>query len=767
MSTIAAYCTHTGGGGGYGGGEMYTFAILSILNRYYDLTVFTNLDYPAFEQAHQYGLKLDNLNWRALPSQFNWRKYDIQINLAHTMMLPAQARRSILFVLFPQFPDWNTSAYDTVVGISDFTNTWIKRYWGRDAELLTPAVPVEEFKVLPKKKSIVSVGRFFEVPGGNNKNHIWMIRCFKKFAEQAGDWELHLVGSVQHKDYFEKVKKEADWRVHFHHDLDRDEYIQLMGEASYYWHAAGYGADKPSGKEHWGIVAVEAMAAGAIPIVHNSGGIQETGALTWDDPQQLVDITLDLVHNSERTEVVQQLMLEKSRDFSLQCMEKPLLEIIEKPVLIPPHVGKAKIFPPVRPPSDIKVGVISDSPRITTGFGVVTKMVVEGLLENKFQVSCLGMYDYDPNPSRYKRDPCKIWRGCPNCNQSTLTHLARFLQSEKPDILYINYDPGNVYNIMRSLEEQKWDSPIIAYFPVEAVPLQTTYGDMIKAVWLKGGVPITYTKWAAERIKEQFGMSVEVAPHGVEHAEFKPLSPEERSTLRYAVGFEGKFVVASMGRNKRVKGMPVLLDAIELLVKAGHEDIVAYLHTNPDEQNQLGSYPLRDMVKQRKLEGKIFFPPDLSSQIRGVPYDGLIEIQTRETESIDEARAVNMMGLNLAQRLGCADLYIDCSQAEGWGMPSTESAMCGTPVIAVRDGVREEVWGEMDYIEPVGYDTWHTAGKLPIIDPKDVANRILYYKSHPRELLILSDQCRTQAQKWSWKVLQNMVSYYASMLVNR
>jgi len=772
MSTIAAFASHTGAQGGYGGGEAYTFALLHILDKYYDLEVFTTADFPAFYGADEYGLDISDLNWRAIPDNFNWQQYDMQLNISHSTILPPHARRNILFVLFPQHPDWDVSGYDSIVTISDFCAKWIKRYWGRDAEVVYPAVHTEDLKPLEKTKSIVSIGRFFDVPGGNNKNHLWLIRAFKRLTDYLPDpdeWELHLVGSIQHTKYLDKVKAEADWRVHFHHDIDRQELRELLGHASYYWHGAGYKSTAPSGKEHFGIVAVEAMAAGAIPIVHNSGGITEIGCLTWDEPDDLVQNTLELIENPEKAKILRTMMQERALDFSLEAMTRPLLEVTEAPVLIPPNVGKAKIFPRKKPIEEIKVGVLSDSPRITTGFGVVTRMVVDGLCQEGFQVACLGMYDYDPNPRRYRNDPVTIWRGCSWCNQSGLNLLGEFLRVEKPDVLYMNYDPGNCYEFLRTLEELQWESPLIVYFPVESLPLMNAYGEMAKATWLKGGVPITYTQWGAKAIMSQFKCKVEVAPHGIEHADFKPLDNETRAKMRYAVGWGDKFVAGFVARNKRVKSLPTLLDALEILVREGHEDIVLYLHTNPDEQNQLGAYPLRQMVDYRGLGSKVFFPPDLAQQVRGIPYDKPIEIDVPETQSIEEARAYNMVSLNMVQRYNLMDVFCDVSQAEGFGLPAMESSACGVPLICPKDnGVREEIWGDAPIYLPVAHwDTWHTAGLLCQVAPATVAQAILKLKQDVELRQDVARRCYDRVQMWSWTVLQKRIVDLCQRLVNR
>ncbi len=56
----------------------------------------------------------------------------------------------------------------------------------------------------------------------------------------------------------------------FHVDAPGAELADLYARASIFWHAAGLGEDAeddPNRMEHFGISIVEAMSAGAVPVV--------------------------------------------------------------------------------------------------------------------------------------------------------------------------------------------------------------------------------------------------------------------------------------------------------------------------------------------------------------------------------------------------------------------------------------------------------------------------------------------------------------------
>ncbi|HEY8544195.1 MAG TPA: glycosyltransferase family 4 protein, partial [Acidimicrobiales bacterium] len=144
--------------------------------------------------------------------------------------------------------------------------------------------PVSTFPRADEKRPVIlGVGRFF-VPGtGHNKKQLELVGAFRQLVErgQAEGWELHLVGGCapEHRPYFEQVEAAAEGLpVVLHPDASGAELRRLYGEASVFWHAAGLGEDAekhPERQEHFGITTVEAMSAGAVPVVIDAAGQAE------------------------------------------------------------------------------------------------------------------------------------------------------------------------------------------------------------------------------------------------------------------------------------------------------------------------------------------------------------------------------------------------------------------------------------------------------------------------------------------------------------
>ena len=94
-------------------------------------------------------------------------------------------------------------------------------------------------------------------------------------------WELALAGGCDgaNREYFLAARRAAIGQpIAVHVNATGEHVRRLLAEASIYWHAGGFGEDPerhPERFEHFGIAVVEAMAAGAVPLVFAAGGPAE------------------------------------------------------------------------------------------------------------------------------------------------------------------------------------------------------------------------------------------------------------------------------------------------------------------------------------------------------------------------------------------------------------------------------------------------------------------------------------------------------------
>ncbi len=227
---------------------------------------------------------------------------------------------------------------------------------------------------------------------------------------------------------------------------------------------------------------------------------------------------------------------------------------------------------------------ISDSPLITSGFGVVNKQILDAAIKAGFDVHWLAAHQYKP----VLYPGATIWNVPPH---DPLGHqiLALFLNETKPDVLFVHYDPGNVDKILHVLIEMGYENtPKVAFFPVEGIPLKAEHIRLVHGtdIILNDGTPaiaksaeiaLTYCASGATVLQKVAGDRPRVQRLGANHANFKPLEPALRAKLRELAGIRPDvFLVMNVAYNKRPNRHPALIRAASML----EHPIVLYLHTD-------------------------------------------------------------------------------------------------------------------------------------------------------------------------------------------
>ena len=168
-------------------------------------------------------------------------------------------------------------SYQVVAANSPYTAGWVEELWDRTATVLPPPVRLRAGGT--KQPVILAVGRFFPNVSGHSKKQLELVEAFRlACARGLEGWELHLVGGCNNSErgYVETVRKAAvGLPVRFHVNARGEDLTELFAAASVFWHAAGFGEDlqtHPDRFEHFGISVVEAMSAGAVPVVYEHGG---------------------------------------------------------------------------------------------------------------------------------------------------------------------------------------------------------------------------------------------------------------------------------------------------------------------------------------------------------------------------------------------------------------------------------------------------------------------------------------------------------------
>jgi glycosyltransferase involved in cell wall biosynthesis len=181
----------------------------------------------------------------------------------------------------------------------------------------------------------LNVGRFFKQL--HSKRQDVLIDIFKKMAIQYPEvlkgWRLILVGSVEDEQYLADLEKSiGSLPIQILKNISRGDLIELYKTSALYWHATGFDVseeDNPEKVEHFGISTVEAMAAGAIPVVHLKGGQKEIlgddlQSLGWFTKEECINKTINLITNHTQSNTFRKLACERTKLFSKPVFDKKI-----------------------------------------------------------------------------------------------------------------------------------------------------------------------------------------------------------------------------------------------------------------------------------------------------------------------------------------------------------------------------------------------------------------------------------------------------------
>jgi len=263
---------------------------------------------------------------------------DVFINNVFGSNLPCPARRGIYMCMFPHPMKAQTrphygfvhgiydaivsrlypltpeilDSYDVITANSNFTGEWVEKLWNRRAVVVYSAAS-DMGPPGPKQNLIVHVGRFVGETRSDYKHQLTLLEVFRELRDlHRENWELHFVGALladeASRRMLERLKSAArGLPVHLHLGASFEALRALYRRASIYWHATGYGTSpelQPRWQEHFGMTTVEAMSAGAVPVVIDSGGQRETvehqvTGFRWKSLDELSESTLFLARNQE------------------------------------------------------------------------------------------------------------------------------------------------------------------------------------------------------------------------------------------------------------------------------------------------------------------------------------------------------------------------------------------------------------------------------------------------------------------------------------
>lgn len=292
----------------------------------------------------------------------------------------------------------------------------------------------------------------------------------------------------------------------------------------------------------------------------------------------------------------------------------------------------------------MKILLSSNAPHVNSGYGVQCKGLLAGLRQLGYEVALAPNFGLQGGLIQADGlDVYPLYRD--NLAQDVLPrHAKRF----GADLVITLYDvwPYSI-DFANSLK-----TPWCAWFPQDSYPPAPIVLERLRTA----DYPVAISRFGQQSVMEQ-GIACDYIPHGVDVNVFKPLDKAE-CRKQFEIPAE-KFVVLMVAANQSFpsrKAFPEALAAFAEFHRA-HPNSVLHLHTTPMPKGKmLEGIELWSLIQALGITDAVIFTDEYTMCL-GVP----------DTE--------------MAKIYNSADVLLNPSMGEGFGVPIIEAQACGIPVV--------------------------------------------------------------------------------------
>lgn len=362
----------------------------------------------------------------------------------------------------------------------------------------------------------------------------------------------------------------------------------------------------------------------------------------------------------------------------------------------------------------LKILVCSESSRVSSGFGVYNKFLLEGLWNSqKFDIAEFASYGvmgdkekfnipwkYYPNMVLPNDPRINIYNSSPD-NCFGKWRFDRVLLDFRPDVVI------DVRDFWMSSYQGK--SPLRKYFHWILMP--TVDSEPQHEEWLDTYVDadavFTYSDWARGVLENQTCGSinyVDTTSPGVDLECFSPI--QDTAQVKHALRIDHDYtIIGTVMRNQKRKLYPELIRVFEEVIakleavnSPKAKSTILYCHTSfPD-----AGWDFTNLVKNSPVGNRIYFTyscrncGNVFASVFSGPVQYCVNCKQKSATMPNVSNGVD--NIILGKIIGSFDIYIQYAICEGFGMPQVEAGGCGVPILTVNYSAMEDVINKLEAI---------------------------------------------------------------------
>jgi len=361
-----------------------------------------------------------------------------------------------------------------------------------------------------------------------------------------------------------------------------------------------------------------------------------------------------------------------------------------------------------------------------TGFSRVAHGII-GNLPDDWHIDHIAI-NYRGDPHKYKHN---IYPASLGGDLWGFNRIKEFINNEYNFVFILNdiWVISEYLRVFKDLEETVdgyITPPIITYFPVDGTDFSEQWFhnfDLVKTA-------VVYTEFGRKVCSEVMpNIEFEIIPHGTDLEVFYPLGDKLEVRKQY---FDKNpelwesFIVLNVNRNQPRKRIDVALEGFAEFVQDKPENVKYYHHAGIKDSG----WDVLSLGTKLGIQHRIIL-----------------------TNTVKGNQKVTLPELNMIYN--CADVGINTSTGEGWGLCSTEGAACGIPQIVPNHSACTELFEDVGILTPVNQYLWspETLVKGGLVHPADVAEslEILYQNKELREILGRESYKKFTSKEYVWK----------------
>lgn len=351
-----------------------------------------------------------------------------------------------------------------------------------------------------------------------------------------------------------------------------------------------------------------------------------------------------------------------------------------------------------------RVLFLTEAAYLSTGYATYSRNVLNHLKSTgKYEIAEISVYGSAEDPRRSTIP----WKNYPVLPDSTST-------DEEKQVY--NSNQSNVFGswrFERACLDFKPDVVLtIRDFWMDSFVYESPYRRIFKWIWMPtvdaapqneewihqfadADAVLTYSDWAKDVIDKQSGGSVNTICSASPSASEEFCMAPDKAAIKAEMGFPADCkIIGTVMRNQRRKLFPTLFEAFSKYLK-NTGDTKTYLHCHTSYPD--GGWDFGDLLHRYGISSRVFF-----TYICSNPECKSVELSrfndTRKSCTKCKAFTSTQTTVNngisdnvLAKIYNLYDLYVQCANCEGFGLPQVEAAACGVPVACTNYSAMEDI----------------------------------------------------------------------------